>query len=155
MIVRADIRQLYGAAQRAGASGRQIYQAIARGMYRAVNPLRDEMRAVWRRQSFKRGGRRLTRRAIARSVRSMVRRRGEHIIGIVGLRARGANRRAALASILEVTHRRFPSGAVTGKYTRMQMQPRVAAEAAQLQRNVAIAAQQIIAGNIRGRGSRR
>lgn len=62
-------------------------QAAWRAMYRSCNVIRTAMRADWKSQAFKRGGKMLNRRAIVRGVRVRVKRfDAGWIQGVIGIK---------------------------------------------------------------------
>ncbi len=150
-----SVQALHAAATRAGASGDQIRRAIAVTMYRVANPLRDKLRAMWKAEGgWKRNRKRSHRKAIVRAVQSIVRRRGMHWSALAGIVAKGSRRRARVVNVLDRGPRHKQSGKLQGHMVRAKMQHHLVASAASVQREVAIAAQQIVAGRIRGRGGR-
>lgn len=149
-----DLSQLRAAAAGAGASGEQIRRAIATAMYRISNPLRDKMKVAWKAEGFMRSGKLSHRTKIVAAVRVVVRRRGEHWYTIVGVRAKGANRKARVVNVLE-SGRRRGGHPTRGHHIRLRaMRGHMMQATATLQREVARAAQDIIAGRIKPRQRR-
>lgn len=62
-----------------------LEQARSRAMYAVCNSLRTTMRKLWQSQAYKRGGKHLHRKAIARGVRVKVKRFGADFVGAVGI----------------------------------------------------------------------
>lgn len=128
-------------------SDTKIKTAQARGMYKTVNPLRTAMGKMWRKVKWRRTGMHLHRRAIIRGVRSVVRRHGQFVSGIVGIKTDRLNR---IVNVLEGGFIHHSGKRVAGKHIR----PRVHALAMRTPRAYAANLEAALLATVNG-GSRR